>query len=230
MSLWLPSLSNLADILKWARNSKDARQREELRLLFEATDLVWGDFRKRETNHLRNMLCHLILEGVVRVELDKERLGVQPRRNRKARFTIPRRGRAREMPTITKGRSEEGGKTVLHVETTGDTKPCPNCHSSDIVGFGRRTQSVPDVPENGKPVVLRVVTRRFRCKACGRSFYESVDEVGGSRRMTDRLVKWIRNEAPSRRFTEIATETGLSEGTVRAVLRESGTYPRRKRE
>lgn len=133
------------------------------------------------------------------------------------------------MPTLTTGRSVENGKTVLHVETTGDPKPCPHCLSSNIVGFGKRTQSVADVPEKGKPVMLRVVTRRFRCKDCGRSFYEGIDGVGSNRRMTDRLADWIRSEAPSRRFTDMAVETGLSEGTVRSLLRDSGSYPRRKR-
>lgn len=134
------------------------------------------------------------------------------------------------MPTITKGRQEEDGKTVFLVETTGDQNPCPSCGSSNVVGFGKRTQSVADIPEDGLPVVLKVVTRRFRCKECSRSFYENIKEVGSNRRMTDRLAEWIRREAPSRRFTEIAAETGLSEGTIRALLRASGDYPRRKRE
>ncbi len=134
------------------------------------------------------------------------------------------------MPTITKGKTEEGGKTIFHVEMKGDASSCPSCGSSEVVGFGKRTQSVADIPENGKPVVLQVITRRFRCKSCGRSFYESVEGVGGNRRMTDRLADWIRKEAPSRRFTEIAAESGLSEGTIRALLRASGDYERRKRE
>lgn len=133
------------------------------------------------------------------------------------------------MPTIAKGRTEESDKTILHVEMTGEPSPCPSCGSSEVVGFGKRTQSVADIPENGKPVVLQVITRRFRCKNCGRSFYESVEGVGGNRRMTDRLADWIRNEAPLRRFTEIAAECGLSEGTIRALLRASGDYLRRKR-
>lgn len=134
------------------------------------------------------------------------------------------------MPTIKKNKTEEGDKTILHVEMTGDSSPCPSCGSSEVVGFGKRTQSVADIPENGKPVVLQVSTRRFRCKSCGRSFYESVEGVGSNRRMTDRLAVWIRSEAPSRRFTEIAAESGLSEGTIRALLRASGDYLRRKRE
>lgn len=134
------------------------------------------------------------------------------------------------MPTIAKGKTEEGDKTILHVEMTGEASPCPSCGSSDVVGFGKRTQSVADIPENGKPVVLQVITRRFRCKNCGRSYYEGVEGVGGNRRMTGRLVNWIRNESPSRRFTEIAAESGLSEGTIRALLRASGDYERRKKE
>lgn len=133
------------------------------------------------------------------------------------------------MPAIARGKTEEGDKTILHVEMTGEPSPCPSCGSSEVVGFGKRTQSVADIPENGKPVVLQVITRRFRCKNCGRSFYESVEGVESNRRMTDRLADWIRSEAPSRRFTEIAAESGLSEGTIRALLRASGDYERRKK-
>ena len=134
------------------------------------------------------------------------------------------------MPTIARGKTEEGNKIVLHVEMTEYPSPCPSCGSSEIVGFGKRTQSVADIPENGKPVVLQVIQRRFRCKNCGRAFYESVEGVGNNRRVTDRLANWIKNEAPSRRFTEIAAESGLSEGSIRAFLRASGDYERRKRE
>lgn len=131
---------------------------------------------------------------------------------------------------IMKGRQVEDGKIVLFVETTGESYSCPSCGSSHVVGFGKRTQSVADIPESGMPVVLRISTRRFRCKDCKRSFYEAIEGIGSGRRMTDRLVGWILKEAPDRRFTEIATETGLSEGTIRALLRASGDYPRRKRE
>lgn len=134
------------------------------------------------------------------------------------------------MPTIARGKTKEGDRTIIHVEMTGKASPCPSCGSSEVVGFGKRIQSVADIPENGKPVVLQVITRRFRCKSCGRSFYERVEGVGSNRRMTDRLADWIRGEAPSRRFTEIAVESGLSEGTIRALLRASGDYERRKKE
>lgn len=134
------------------------------------------------------------------------------------------------MTLITKGRSIENAKAVLSVESTGTPSGCPSCGSSHVVGFGKRTQSVADIPDEGMPVVLRIVTRRFRCKNCSRSFYENLEGVGSNRRMTDRLADWIRTEAPNRRFTKIASETGLSEGTIRALLRASGNYPRRKRE
>lgn len=127
------------------------------------------------------------------------------------------------MPTVGQGQEEEGGKTVLRVAKTGAPTPCPSCGSASIVGFGKRTQSIADLPVDGKPVVLLVSTRRFRCKACGRSFYESVEGVSSNRRMTDRLAIWITTQAATRRKTEIAVESGLSEGTVRAVLRATGS-------
>lgn len=65
------------------------------------------------------------------------------------------------MPTIRKGRQEEEGKIIFLLETKG-ASPCPSCGVSNVVRFGKRIQSVADVPESGRPVVLRVITRRFR--------------------------------------------------------------------
>lgn len=97
---------------------------------------------------------------------------------------------------------------------------CPYCGSLDLAGFGRRERSVADLPVMGRPLVLRVQTRRFRCKDCRRTFYEALPEIDPKRHMTLRLREWIGKETPYRSGVDVASEAGLSEGTIRQVLKD----------
>lgn len=101
------------------------------------------------------------------------------------------------------------------------TPACPQCGAADAVGFGRRSRDVADLPLRGRPVRLAVTTRRYRC-VCGHAFYEVLPEIDPKRRMTLRLKRWIEDEVRTRGAREIAAETGLSEGTVRLVVKDAG--------
>lgn len=98
---------------------------------------------------------------------------------------------------------------------------CPYCASADLAGFGRRVRNVADVPLAAQPVLIAVLTRRFRCGACGRTFSETLPEIDPRRHMTLRLKRWIKTEATHRTGVSIAAEAGLSEGTVRKTLRDA---------
>ena len=56
---------------------------------------------------------------------------------------------------------------------TAAQESCIHCQSSSIVGFGRREQMVRDLPTHGKRVGLYIDTRRFQCRACAKTFYET---------------------------------------------------------
>ncbi len=120
---------------------------------------------------------------------------------------------------------------VLHVDTNDHDyhiaaevvepqKRCLHCFSDNLVGFGRREQMVRDLPMHGKRVGLYVNTRRFRCRGCGKTFYESLPEVDEKRLMTKRLVDWMGRQSIKRTFASLAEEVGCTEFTVRAVFRD----------
>lgn len=118
-------------------------------------------------------------------------------------------------------RVEETGYD-LHVtaEPTADTSSCPHCHCAHLTSWGTRKQVFKDLPRHDKRVSIHIDTRRFRCQACGKTFSQSLPMLAENRMMTDRLARWIGQQALKRTFVGIAEETGLVEGTIRNVFRD----------
>lgn len=108
----------------------------------------------------------------------------------------------------------------ITAEAVEPSKACPHCRSDNLVGFGRREQMVKDLPIHGKRVGLYVDTRRYRCRACTKTFYEALPEVDEKRLMTQRLTAWMGKQAIKRTFASIAEEVGCTEFTVRAVFND----------
>jgi transposase len=73
---------------------------------------------------------------------------------------------------------------------------------------------------HGKRVGIYIDTRRYRCKSCGRTFYETLPEINQKRLMTNRLVAWIGKQAVKRTFASIAEEVGVVEGTIRLIFKD----------
>lgn len=97
---------------------------------------------------------------------------------------------------------------------------CQHCDGPELVGFGRREQLIRDLPMHGKRVGIYVDTRRYRCRHCGRTFYENLPAVDERRLMTARLLTWIGQQAVKRPFSHLAEEVGVAETTVRNVFRD----------
>lgn len=121
--------------------------------------------------------------------------------------------------------------TVLKIETTEhdyhvtaepvqSNRTCPQCKSANTVGFGRREQLVKDLPIHGKRVGIYVDTKRFQCRDCSRTFFETLPDVDERRAMTTRLLSWIGQQSLKRTFTGIAEDVGITEGTVRLIFKD----------
>jgi transposase len=108
----------------------------------------------------------------------------------------------------------------IDVEVSKAPTRCLNCQSDTLVGFGRREQLVRDLPSHGKRVGLYVNTRRYRCRACAKTFYEPLPNVDDRRAMTARLVQWVGKQAIKRTFASIADEVGIDEKSVRSIFRD----------
>lgn len=121
--------------------------------------------------------------------------------------------------------------TVIKVEATEhdyhitaepieSNRACPQCASINAVGFGRREQLVKDLPIHGKRVGIYIDTKRFQCRDCSRTFFETLPDVDERRSMTRRLLSWIGQQSLKRTFTGIAEEVGITEGTVRLIFKD----------
>ncbi|WP_338861706.1 transposase family protein [Mycetohabitans rhizoxinica] len=79
----------------------------------------------------------------------------------------------------------------LCVEVRQPPTHCPNCNSDRLVGFGRREPLVKDLPMHGKRVGMYINTRRMQCRACVKTFSETLPKVNEKRAMTMRRADWI---------------------------------------
>ncbi|MHB8371046.1 MAG: ISL3 family transposase [Leptospirales bacterium] len=113
---------------------------------------------------------------------------------------------------------DTGGYYHIKTETVSPPERCIHCGSDALVGFGRRENRIRDLPICGKRVGLSVDTRRFRCKTCGKTFYEPLPETDPKRFMTARLKEWLEKKSLRRPFTHLADETGVGNSTVRMVF------------
>lgn len=116
------------------------------------------------------------------------------------------------------GSTESEHDYHIKAETASPLTVCSNCHSREVVGYGRVEVLVHDLPMHGKRVGIYVDARRLKCKSCGKTFMEHLPEVNANRWMTERLVKWIGQRSMTNTFTGIAEEIGVTEGTIRNVF------------
>lgn len=108
----------------------------------------------------------------------------------------------------------------ITAEPLESNRTCPQCSSVNAVGFGRREQMVKDLPIHGKRVGIYIDAKRFQCRDCSRTFFETLPDVDERRSMTRRLLGWIGQQSLKRTFTGIAEEVGITEGTVRLIFKD----------
>lgn len=74
--------------------------------------------------------------------------------------------------------------------------------------------------KHGKQVSINAVRQRFICRQCGETLIQPVPGIHEGRKLTDRLVAYIAKQAESRTFTDVATEVGLDEKTIRTIFED----------
>lgn len=110
------------------------------------------------------------------------------------------------------------GDYQIKAETVSPPDRCVHCGSASLVGFGRREQWIRDLPIHGKRVGITVDTRRFRCKSCGRTFYEPLPAADDKRLMTTRLKTWLEKKSLRHTFSQLAEKTGVGALTLRKIF------------
>ena len=106
---------------------------------------------------------------------------------------------------------------VVGMECIPLPKHCPYCKSTKLTKWGKRDQSICDIPRHGHPVRLQIETKRFRCReeSCSKTFSQDLPSIAEGRAMTKRLMRWIGEQGLNRTFVSIAKEIRVDEKTVR---------------
>lgn len=120
---------------------------------------------------------------------------------------------------------------VEKVESVGDdyhvygysrtpTNNCPHCGSNLRYIHGSKTQLIMDIPHGPHRVGIMLERERYKCRneLCKKTFMQTCKDVDDHHRATNRLVKYIAEQAIERPCTHVADEVGLTEKTIRLIL------------
>ena len=117
-------------------------------------------------------------------------------------------------------------KDAFHIQVELHAPPfcCLHCSGSLLYRHEVKQQQFQDHAIRGKPTAILIRRLRYRCRSCGRTFFEPLPLMDEHHFMTQRLVSYIQREALRRTFASIASEVGLDEGTIRYLFRESTAH------
>lgn len=73
---------------------------------------------------------------------------------------------------------DEDGCQVIEAGGDASVSNCPECRGALLYRHGVQVQSYRDTPMHGKPAVLSLHRRRYRCQDCGTTFFEPLAALG----------------------------------------------------
>jgi len=108
---------------------------------------------------------------------------------------------------------------TLHIETIKKEQICPCCNNATSKVHDYRFQTIKDCPIQFKNTFIKLRKRRYKCKNCGKQFFEDLSFLSKYYRMTNRLSAWIcRQFSTTNSIKQIATSANVSSNTVFRLL------------
>lgn len=109
----------------------------------------------------------------------------------------------------------------IEVETTEPPLFCTQCDAkANLYKHTKRVQLIMDLPMHGKRVGIEVHRLRYKCRECGKTFYEPLPGTDDKRGCTKRLIEYIEKQSLKRTFVSLSDEIGLNEKTIRNIFRD----------
>jgi len=113
---------------------------------------------------------------------------------------------------------ETESELSISLISTKDKPCCPHCNLSTHI-HAYRWQKIKDLRIRGKPVILYLRKRRFRCNNCKKTFFEKISFLPRYHRMTQRVYQnIIRSMRENYSMTSIAKEFNVSTNTISRVF------------
>jgi transposase len=107
----------------------------------------------------------------------------------------------------------------ITIGTRPKQPPCPCCKTKHCTAHDYRLQRVKDLSFRGKIIILILKKRRYRCKACGKRFFETYSFLPRYHHMTQRVYTHILRALRSNRsMKSVAEEYAVSTNTVARVF------------
>jgi len=106
----------------------------------------------------------------------------------------------------------------ITAETRFQPTQCPECRSPQLYRHGVREQEYADAPNYGLRTVIQLRRKRWRCLSCSTLFPDPLPDMDEKRRVTRRLIDYVRRKCFSHTFSEISREVGLNDKTIRAIF------------
>ena len=124
---------------------------------------------------------------------------------------------------------EENEKSIIiYAEMERKEHTCISCGTATNTVHDYREQEIKDIPAFGKLVTIKLRKRRYRCKHCGKRFFETNSFLPKYHRMTNRLSAFVIDKLRDERsFTSVAREVNLSVSTVIRIF-DTVSYPKAK--
>ena len=108
---------------------------------------------------------------------------------------------------------------TLHIETIKKEQFCPCCNNATSKVHDYRFQTIKDCHIQFKNTFIKLRKRRYKCKNCGKQFFEDLNFLPKYYRMTNRLSAWIcRQFSTTNSVKQIATSANVSSNTVFRLL------------
>ncbi|MDK9790668.1 ISL3 family transposase [Vibrio sp. D431a] len=123
------------------------------------------------------------------------------------------------LPNVLVTNTEDLDETyIIHAQSNSPVRLCGECRLFNTVLVGKRIQPITDTTMHGKRVEIKFTRKRLKCKDCNSTSFEYLDWLSPDFRMTKRAERNIARKAGKAPFIHIASELGISEGTVRNVF------------
>lgn len=91
------------------------------------------------------------------------------------------------------------------------------CLLQKLVLNGRKEAFFTDTPMHGKRVLIRMLRQRYKCQACGKPAYGTIQHMHDDHRVTDRCYAYICKKGAKTTWKALAMELGLDPQTIAAI-------------
>ena len=101
-----------------------------------------------------------------------------------------------------------------------DEPMCHTCEGTTLYRFGTKDQLYLDLSTLNKRTGIQINRQRFKCRDCKTVFWQPLDVMDETRRMTKRLVEYLKQASLKKTFASLAEEIGVTEGLVRQIFKD----------